>query len=407
MSSFYKKFLRGWSAIKVRHPIFQAINSRSPSVVLVIFLVASFLLFSILWIFGIPQDLMGIEESIDMLDSLLTTFVEISLFVTLGVFLLVSKALSSGEHSRLEKEKHREIPEDYVVSFSGFERGLKIRLLDESHYQTNPVIDTMLRRLEFDKEEFYLIEAGALDIPKLSLHRMVIDESGEIFLELGSADFYDIFFTHYSPDLVISKQSTTDSKTEITLRNEIGPSLEIYYKREFSAWKEKGLTFSKLMPNPIGVSGIVVIESYEGRFIVLRHRASHEIAANNTLEWSFAGLLEATRWLHTSEIPFDEFVMLEMEDEFLNYFPSLKGCRPEIQPLGMVVNPLYLFQPELFVVVVYKDVVNEISSFGLGSKIDPRFKVVSTDDLNNVFASAKLKNLCLPGKELMKKAGYL
>ena len=347
------------------------------------------------------------EKSNGMLDSLVTTFVEVSLIITFGVALLVSKALSSSEHTRLDKSACNIIPEDYILSFSDLDKGLRIKYLDGKHYQMSPVVDAMLRRLEFDKEEFYLVEAGALDIPKLSLYRIVFNDGG-VVIELGSADFYDIFFTHYSPDLVISKQSSSESDGRVTLRSEIGPSLEKYYRQEVNDWKAGSgqLNLFGSLPNPIGVSGIVIFESGEGSHIVLRHRAGHEVAANNTLEWSFAGLLEATRWLHTNEIPLEEFAMLEMEDEFLQYFPGLKDLSPEIRPLGMVFNPLYLFQPELFVVVVFKGVGGE-AALGSNARGSKRFKVVRSNDLSNVFSSEKLKNLCLPGEVLLKKAGYL
>jgi hypothetical protein len=82
----------------------------------------------------------------------------------------------------------------------------------------------------------------------------------------------------------------------------------------------------------------------------------------------------------TSKIDFFKFARSELEDEVISKAPVLRNCDPQIEPLGFVFNPLYLYQPEIFVAVKYIELKDEIIA-GLRSSLDESFVIVSVDQL--------------------------
>ncbi len=89
----------------------------------------------------------------------------------------------------------------------------------DDFYEVPKILSTCLDSMESDRTDFYYVAAGSLDLPKLTVKSMTISNTGdEVGLELGSSSYRDIFFTHNSPDLVLSTQQATMRYKEPTLR---------------------------------------------------------------------------------------------------------------------------------------------------------------------------------------------
>ena len=184
-----------------------------------------------------------------------------------------------------------------------------IRFDRDDFYEVPKILATCLNSMEIDRTDFYYVAAGSLDLPKLTLKELTIDATdGNVGMNLGSSSYYDIFYTHNSPDLVLSTQQATERFQKVTIRELFGDSLSQYYRKEALRLRKDGhLTLSPLLPNPIGVSGIVIGECNGRAWVLMRRRRNDEIAEKGMLEWSFAGLIESTEWFHHSKIPFRTF----------------------------------------------------------------------------------------------------
>jgi hypothetical protein len=364
-----------------------------------------------LWAYGLPQSVLGLESP-NILDNLFSSVIEVSILLVLGVVLLVWKTVDTSENIRIDKT-HSDVPEHLVIPVAPTTT-IEMSFDTARHYASPPMMEACLRWGELDREEFFLVEAGALDIPKLTLCSIVFNSASQSLLfELGSASFFDIFHTHYSPDLVLSRQSASERRDITTLRTLFDGPVSSYYKEEIKVKKldDLGLQNKQILrcldffPNPLGISGVVLIFTATRTLALLRKRASHEIAAKDLIEWSFAGLVEATRWIHVSKIDFLEFAKLELQDEVVDKSETLNciGIEPVIEPLGIVFNRLYLYQPELFVVAKYASISDEQSD-KLIVELGKNFMLVPVSRLPDEFEKHELKNLCMPGLDLLKSA---
>ncbi len=396
--------MRGWGAVRIRYPIFQVVRSHRVLFILLSGIFALALLYAVLWAFNIPQNMLGIEPITGVPDNLFSTIIEVFALLFLGTALLLWKTISTSENTRIDNTKS-EVPDLLIVPISP-NATVEISFDSIKHYSCPPILEACLRWIELDREELFLVEAGSLDIPKLTLCSAKFDrESETLCLELGSSSFFDIFYTHYSPDLALSSQSPTDKPHDtLSLRTLFDTSIFKYYKQQIEQWKKgKHLCCSNLLPNPLGISGVVILSTLTSAYVLLRKRGSHEIAARNRLEWSFAGLVEATSWIHTSKIDFFEFVEFELHDEVLSKKTLLNLIEPKIEPIGFVFNPLYLFQPEIFVVVKYHGITDEKIA-QVKDSLTREFLLVPTEQISLEFQKYELKNLCIPGLKLLHSA---
>lgn len=400
-----KKLRRAWGALRIRYTIFQTISSHRKLFLAVSTAYAFALAYSVLWAFSIPQNVLKLTAFTGIPDNLFSTVIEVTAFIVLGICLIIWKTIATSDNIRINN-KNSEIPDSLIFPVSQTS-SVEMYFIRDKYYRLPPILEDCLRWAEFDRNEFYLVEAGSLDIPKLSLHTITIDNnSNKIKLQLGSSSFYDIFYTHYSPDLVLSSQSANESDNKkTTLRTLFEKPISQYYETQLSnvSSSQKHICCSDLLPNPLGISGIVLLIAGNSASVILRKRGSHEIAAKNQLEWSFAGLIEAVSWVHKREIDFEEFAKSELYNEVINKATVLQQYSPKIEPLGFVFNPLYLYQPEIFIaakfVVKEKDIIDEVRR-----QLGGLFLVVPVNQLRDTFDKHELKNLCRPGLKLLEKA---
>lgn len=402
---YSKKIIRAWGAICVRYPFFQTLHAYKKTSTVLSITYAAVLLVAVLWSYGIPQKQFGIADEIGVATNLFSTFIEISVIIAAGVGILFLKTISSAESIRIKDETENSLVPDSLIFAFPPKSAIEMRFNSSMHYAIPPILEACFRWSEFDREEFYLVEAGPLDLPKMSLISIGVNpDSSAVIFNLGTSSYYDIFFTHYSSDLVLSKQSAGERNDAgpITLRGLLGQSAAKFYQRQISEISA-GRTFEclKILPNPLGISGIVLLSASGATYVLLRKRGSHEIAAKNKLEWSFAGLVEAFEWLHDSDVNINDFVRSELEDEIFSYFSCLRDLECSIDLLGLVVNPLYLYQPEIFATVQY-----DVDESCLSKVIDlsrHRFRVIDIRHLHSEFSGALTKNLCAPGLRLLER----
>lgn len=422
-----RKVRRSWSALKFRYSWLRSIGDHPKLFVgvLVAMLVAN--TFAIFWTFDVPQVYFGVRPYTGVPDNLLSSVIEVLIIVLAGSLLILSRTLLASDATRLDRSKFSKIeciPDGLIVPvFDPQNVTIKIHFDHHIHYKLHPLLESLMRWAEIDREEYYVTEAGAVDIPKLALREINFEKTGTMTLKLGSASYYDMFLTHYSADLVLSKLAIGSEDTPITLRSQFEGPLMTYYTRcveELLAQKSVSLKCHELLPNIFGVSGIVALGTDGADYVLLQKRRPDEIAAQGEWEWSFAGTLEATKWICTSTIPFQEFVSVEFVDEVMSerYFPVLLEYKPsQVYPIGFVFNQFYLFQPEMFVVVHYKNVGDGLIE-RMQNEIRLRklpFNIVKAQDLEATFESYhdhneddnQLKELCMPGLKLLRHAGTL
>jgi hypothetical protein len=412
------KLSRAWSAICIKYPIFQMLSSHKAFSVIIFSLYFIVLLVSIFWSFGVPQELLQIRATNGVPDGVFTGVIEITLLMLLGVMLLLGKTLltsSKSEEQRriaqLDGLNRNDIVKNKNSHIYPIQSGVKVTFSFnyENYYIFPGILEASYKWLELDRDELFLIEAGSLDIPKLTLKELHYNkENNSLIIELGVASFYDIFYTHYSPDLKLSSQPANESSTSTltSLRSLYEDSILKYYEEANKSFSLSGNFLPlALLPNPMGISGIVVVNTLSDTFVLLRRRGENEILDRNRIEWSFAGLIEATDWIHTKSIPFKDFAESELNDEVIKKLTVLENKTSEISTIGFVLNPDCLYQPELFVTVEYK--LNDDNFALLRSQIltTPEFELLKILELEEKFDSAKkIKSLCFSGLELLKKS---
>jgi len=412
------KLSRAWSTICIKYPIFQMFSSHKTfsAIIFSSYFVVFFA--SILWSFGVPQELFQVRATNGVPDGIFTGVIEITILMFLGVMLLLGKTLltsSKSEEQRrigqLDGLSSNDISKKKSSHIYPIQAGVKVTFsFNYDNYYIFPgILEASYKWLELDRDELFLIEAGSLDIPKLTLKELHYNkEKNSLIIELGVASFYDIFYTHYSPDLKLSSQSANESSTRnfTSLRSLYENSILKYYEEANKNFSLSGEFLPiALLPNPMGISGIVVINTSSDTFVLLRRRGESEILDRNRIEWSFAGLIEATDWIHTNSIPFKDFAESELNDEVIRKLTVLEEKISEISTIGFVLNPDCLFQPELFVTVEYK--LNDDCFSLLKSQMltTPEFVLLEISELEDKFDSAKkIKSLCFSGLELLKQS---
>jgi len=407
-------FRRAWGATKIRYPFFQVFSSNKKTSFLLItfFLITNAL--AIAYIFDF--EFMSTLNSNPIIQGLLGFSLELMIVAFLGVGLLIVKTLTATESERINNNQRtinnevvRNIPQNLIVSLLG--RDIFFKFDHTAFYEMPKMLDASFRWAEFDREEFYLVKAGALDKPKLCLRKITSDQNGLIF-HLGASSFYDVFFTHYSPDLSFSSQSANElsSGEANSIRGVLRKSIDKFYSKDLTiSLQASEFDLFDFVPNPLGLSGILILHCEDGHaYVPLRIRQTNEVASQNEIEWSFAGLIEASDWLHTKRIDKDDLIDVEFIDECQARFDALRyslaSAQSSRQVIGMTLNPLFLYQPEIYVVVEETNV--EVSVINnLRKEINPeKHLLAKVSELEGILAKEKTKNLFGPGLDLLKLA---
>tara|TARA_R110001592_G_scaffold347315_2_gene640777 strand:+ start:766 stop:2049 length:1284 start_codon:yes stop_codon:yes gene_type:complete len=412
------KLSRAWSTICIKYPIFQIFSSHKKLSVIICFIYILILTISVLWSFGVPQKIFQVRAINGVPDGIFTGIIEISILLFLGVMLLLGKTLLTSSKSEQKRRTCKldglsdiDISKRKDFSLYPIQPGVNITFsFDYKSYYTFPsILEASYKWIELDRDELFLVEAGSLDIPKLTLKLLTYDkEKNSLLIELGVASFYDIFYTHYSPDLKLSSQSANQSSfgNGTTLRTLYESSILKYYEEANKSFDLSGQFLPiSILPNPLGVSGIVIFHTSDDTFVLLRRRGENEILDRNRIEWAFAGLIEATDWVHTESIPFKDFAESELNDEVLKSLKMLEGKESKLSTIGFALNPDCLYQPELFVTVEYNFNKEDFSTLGSQIIKTNEFEMLEISKLEEKFKSAdEIKSLCFSGLELLKKS---
>ncbi len=409
MKNIRKKTRRGWEALNIRYPIFQVLATNSKVFVFISALFIIMLIFSILWAWAIPQNIWKTQPLSGVPDNLFSTMIEISFISVLVISLIFIKIVFGSEAARLDNS-YRLIKGDLILSLNIEESKVKLQFDQFNHFTLPAFIESFWRWSRVNRDEYYLIEAGSLDIAKLTVTSFAFSpDRNNVVIKLGQTSFFDVFFTHYCPDLTVSKVQNSERDEEKSIRSLLSHSLSQHYEDSIKAIKNdtsNELTTPRYIPNPIGMSGIVMLEVEGINYVVLRRRDTGDVAARGAIEWSFAGLFESTDWLHTQSINFRELTLKELQDELLQHSATLEYLDFSLKIIGVVINELYLFQPELFALCSYRCTSAEFSAISseLKKNNDSRIWICAVNNLASEFEdSNKCKNLCQPGLVLLKK----
>lgn len=398
---FGKRTAKGLEALQIKYPSLMLFSLHKKIFIVVGIIYSIALIKSVGFFLESPQEIFS---------NLVATILEVSLLILATTSILFLKIFTGAEGHRIDN-KERDIEASYVFPFVATIDQIYMNFNRAEYYKQPEYLEVFWRFSRINREDFFLTEAGALDIPKLSLRKIILNNR-TVHFELGHASFFDIFFTHYSPDLVVSKVENSDTGQDKTLRTLLGTELSVYYTTQFREAKSmdvggnREIEFAPYLPNPLGMSGIVLLRMNGTSYVVLRRREPGEIAARNCIEWSFAGTFESTSWLAVSEVPLNDLVRTEYEDEVSQYSQTLHGCKFKPKLIGWLVNKLYLFQPEIFVVCDIKVEQHQLDKIKseFHTNTGGRVWVECIESLPKLFASPdKVKNLCPPGYLLLKQ----
>ncbi|MFP3977564.1 hypothetical protein [Marinobacter sp. KMM 10035] len=292
--------------------------------------------------------------------NIFTFFVDIGIVFLITVFFLVVRSLHNDEKGRIIEKDNLQIGTVVPINMNFSE--VKVQFNRHDFYNQPREIETLLKWVDFNKDDYFRTHYGSLDVPKFSIDGLSL-ESGILKVNCSSTSFFDITFTHYFPDYPLSSSDTTTKVNEKTLRSLLSADIERHYaSSEFS--KVGSMEFFDLLPNPIGITGIVEI-AIEGEdpLYILQARLSADAAAKDKIQHSFAGTIDLFPNLYREDVTLKDMVDTELFDEVVDQTignsVSLKelesdgGVLRENKLLGLVINPLYLYQPEFFVRVKY------------------------------------------------------
>lgn len=371
------------------------------------FLVCCFIVYQI---FLVDGGLDGIIKNI------LPFFVDLFFVILFTSLIFIYKMTSNDEIARIE-EKHSHVL--HIFDMITPAENIKINFNANDYYQMPQYLEDILKWLNINKDEYFRVSVGSVDIPKLSLKNITFDNKNLIFT-LGITSYYNIFFTHYFADYFLSYENSMETvKDRHTLRRYLTPILKSYYEQSKNV---QSVNFHYLLPNPLGMTGIICIESKDSYFFILKIRENLDAAAKKNLQWSFAGTMDIFPNLFNN-FSFKDIINDELYDEVLNYseFHFLKEIQAQYSLLGIIVNELYLFQPEMFVCVHYQIHEHQIFPFEAPVNFIPSPKnkkfVIIKENKDNKFETIrnliqtnhineylfKTRNLFEPGFHLFEK----
>ena len=105
-----------------------------------------------------------------------------------------------------------------------------LSFLDGDFFELGKDVSILLNWMNFERDSYYRLNFGALDIPKVRLRELKYS-SNEVRLVCASTSFFDIAFTHYFPDFPLSNSSTSANGPSPTLRRLLQCDLEQHYSK--------------------------------------------------------------------------------------------------------------------------------------------------------------------------------
>ena len=345
MTNLGRRLTKITDNLSIKYEFIYLIKTYKKISLLIFILYASF-------VFYIIEQIYTKDHWRGIIENILPFFVDVAIIFVITVLVLILRTIYNDENARIiETQKNTEIKQKKYMNIPI--TSIKIDFNKNLFYTQPRIIQNLLKWVNFDKDDYFRTHYGALDISKIAVNEILIDDE-QIFLNCSQTSFYDISFTHYFPDYKLSLSSSKDLGLQYSLRELFENNIESYYKEVFRLNKFK---LFDLLPNPLGLTGIVNIEFKDTSFYLLQIRHSSEIAARNKIQWSFAGTIDVVPNLYKDDILFQEFVEDELFDEVVYKEKELKILENEkynASLLGMVINPLYLYQPEFFVLINYK-----------------------------------------------------
>lgn len=295
-----------------------------------------------------------------ILENILPFFVDLFFVFMITFIILWIKGIYNDESLRINRseEKNEEI---------NFKRFLNIDIkniileIKKDFFNKSQILENLLKWINVNKDDYFRINYGSLDIPKITI-KSVNFYGDKIKLLCGQASFFDITFTHYFPDYLLSSSTSRDSDDNgQTLRKFYDPIMEKYYKKNIS---NSSLELFKEFPNPMGITGIVNFVYKNQNFYVLQIRKNTNASSRGRVQWSFAGLIDViSKDFNIYEnLHFLKFIKDELYDEIFDrnifhknkiYLSELKDKENKVKIIGFLLNKLYLYQPEFFVYVEY------------------------------------------------------
>lgn len=339
-----------------------------------------------------------------IVDNVAATFIQVTFIFFLVIAFVILKIGTEGEVKRVNLNIDSSLAQK--ISFKDTKVSINI---DASWYVESEFIRCLQRWLPVKKDEYFLVEAGPLDLPKLTLKK-IESLAGHVTLHLGSASYFDIFFTHYCPDLELSKEAYQENTAEtLTLRNTVGKSIRGYYDSEinkFSTIKKNTFELSQLLPNALGVSGVLLVRftGCQTPYLLMAKRGADNIGSRGQLDWGFSGLIESLPWIHRKKITIEQFAMTELEDEVLSQVTILRDLHPHVSALGLVFSERYLSQPELLLLYQFSNVAKE----DLDRQLDTtKFQLIALSDAKAEFGRGNVKDICTTGLVFLEEVQSL
>ena len=311
-----------------------------------------------------------------------------------------------------------------ILKFSKAEINLDVKDITKGVYKMPNYLSSMLQLSLRDMNRYFVLTRGSRENrPLLTLRGIALvakNDSAQINLKLGMSSYYDMWYTHYFADVILSRRISRASESSkwvcktfypegrdrsaceefVTLRNTLSPYLRWHFMNSLSDLEPSSIEvldetvrgyilkssnknkpkwevcFPDLLPNGLGVTGIVMLKSADAeepytqskQGIFILQTREQNIQDPGLLQWSFAGLIGAlddiferrNYYRDAGEVPnggtffsvFD-FLWEEILDEVLMPLELQdllqKENAIEVRPIGIIINAEKLYQPELIV----------------------------------------------------------
>lgn len=328
-----------------RHPWFGAILRQRVMAILLLSAYAAFVVF-LMW----QVHKAGNVGWLELIKTYSGLFFDLLVLFMLSTIFLIVRGYYSEEASRIDTSH----TPDARLFLPLKHAAVTIHLDNNYFFTRHPAMAATLEALPLDQSDFFLAHAGSLDIPKLTLRSIEINENN-IILQLGSAAFKEFFFSHHFADYSLSRSSSNDKGAKATLRSLYSPMYEDCYLPFFSG-AQRRLQLLDFTPNTLGVTGCVRVVHGDRSVYFLQRRGYHESAARRVFHLSYAGTLDAyPRYVNRAHsINLELLAEDEFDDEFMSCKPgqmlterqAIEKVQHEL--VGICANSHYLYQPELF-----------------------------------------------------------
>ena len=362
------------------------------------------------------------------------SIIEGAAIVAIITMVIISiRAFYNDENGRINENEYFKV--EKKIAFNLDIEKVNIDFDKTMYYKPPEVIENLLKWVDFNKEAYFRIHYGSLDVSKLTLNNFIYKKKDKsLNLSCSLTSFYNIIYTHYFPDYILSSSSSTDFKNKSTLRYYLRNTLEELYNK--NTLENKNFKLTELLPNPIGITGIISLQFVKKTYYLLQVRHGTDAAAKDKVQWSFAGTIDFVPKFYKdkSDIKFKDLVIDELEDEIIHkhdIFTGFDKMNPSYKLIGFVLNTLYLYQPEFFVHVSYnyknmqevyetkklKEFENNIEvlaknfQLALNSQKNIRGKIIAVDNLevlqgiiDNQYSNVKVRNLFASGYEFLNRS---